>query len=99
MAWFVNLRIPLTLRRALTMIPAVTVLALGMDVTRALVLSQVVLSFGIPLAVIPLVLMTSEREVMGIHVNRPMTTVVAWICAIVIVAMNIFLIFQQCFAR
>ena len=97
MAGFVNFRIPLMLRRALTMIPAITVLALGMDLTHALVLSQVVLSFGIPLALIPLVMMTCKREVMGIHVNRPMTTIVAWICAIAITAMNIFLIYQQFF--
>jgi manganese transport protein len=97
MTGFVNFRIPLMLRRALTMIPAITVLALGMNLTHALVLSQVVLSFGIPLAVIPLVMMTCKREVMGIHVNRPMTTILAWTCAIAITAMNIFLIYQQFF--
>ena len=97
MAGFVNFRIPLMLRRALTMIPAVTVLALGMDLTHALVVSQIVLSFGIPLAVIPLVVITGKREAMGIHVNRPMTTVIAWICASAITAMNIFLVYQQFF--
>jgi manganese transport protein len=97
MTGFINFRTPLMLRRALTMIPAITVLALGMDLTHALVLSQVVLSFGIPLAVIPLVMMTCKAEVMGIHVNRPMTTILAWTCAIAITAMNIFLIYQQCF--
>ena len=85
------------LRRALTMIPAITVLALGMDLTHALVFSQIVLSFGIPLAVIPLVMITGKREAMGIHVNRPMTTVIAWICASAITAMNIFLVYQQFF--
>jgi manganese transport protein len=95
MAGFINFRIPLMLRRALTMIPAISVLALGMDATHALVLSQVVLSFGIPLALIPLVMMTCKREVMGIHVNRPMTAVAAWICAVAITAMNMFLIYQQ----
>ena len=97
MAGFVNFRIPVMLRRALTMIPAITVLALGMDLTHALVFSQIVLSFGIPLAVIPLVMITGKREAMGIHVNRPITTVIAWICASAITAMNIFLVYQQFF--
>ncbi|HUO71181.1 MAG TPA: Nramp family divalent metal transporter [Solirubrobacteraceae bacterium] len=95
MAGFINVRIPLILRRVLTMLPALTVLALGMDPTHVLVLSQVVLSFGIPLALIPLAMMTCNRDVMGIHVNRPTTAVVAWACAIAIIAMNIFLICQQ----
>jgi manganese transport protein len=95
MAGFVNFRMPLILRRAITMIPAIIVLALGMDPTHALVLSQVVLSFGIPLALIPLVMVTGKREIMGIHVNRPITTIAAWICAIAIIAMNVFLIAEQ----
>ena len=98
MAGFINFRIPLMLRRALTMIPAITVIAVGMDPTNALVLSQVVLSFGIPLALIPLVIMTSRRAVMGAHVNRPVTAAGAWACAVIITAMNIFLIYQQFFA-
>jgi manganese transport protein len=97
MAGFINFRIPLLLRRALTMIPAITVLAVGLNPSNILVLSQVVLSFGIPLALIPLVMMTCRRDVMGIHVNRLLTTILAWGCAIAITAMNIFLIYQQFF--
>jgi manganese transport protein len=97
MAGFINVRIPVVLRRALTMIPALTILALGVNPTDALVLSQVVLSFGIPLAVIPLVMLTGRRDVMGVHVNRPVTTVLAWACAILITALNLFLIYQQVF--
>ncbi len=97
MAGFINFRIPLMLRRALTMIPAIIVIALGVDPTRALVLSQVVLSFGIPLALIPLVVMTGRRSVMGVHVNRPITSIAAWACAIAITVMNVFLIYQQLF--
>jgi manganese transport protein len=97
MAGFIDFRIPLMLRRALTMIPAIVIIALGTDPTRALVLSQVVLSFGIPLALIPLVVMTGRRSVMGVHVNRPLTNVLAWACAIAITAMNVFLIYQQFF--
>jgi manganese transport protein len=95
MAGFINFRIPLYLRRALTMLPALVVIAVGMDPTSALILSQVVLSFGIPLALIPLVVMTSRRAVMGVHVNRPITTVVAWAAVGLVTAMNAFLIVQQ----
>jgi manganese transport protein len=95
MAGFISRRIPIFLRRALTMIPALIVIAIGVDPTSALVLSQVVLSFGIPLALIPLVVMTSRRDVMGVYVNRRTTTVLAWSCAVVITALNLFLIVQQ----
>ncbi len=95
MAGFVNIRIPLVVRRAVTMIPALVVLAIGVSPTSALVLSQVVLSFGIPFALIPLVMMTSNREVMGRHVNRRVTTILAWSCAGLITALNMFLIVQQ----
>src|SRR5207248_6976240 len=95
MAGFINLRIPLMLRRALTMLPAIIVIAVGVDPTRALILSQVVLSFGIPLALVPLVVMTGRRDVMGALVNRPITNVVAWSCAVTITGLNLFLIYQQ----
>jgi manganese transport protein len=94
MAGFVNLRISLFARRALTMLPALVVLALGVSPTRALVLSQVVLSFGIPFALVPLVLLTSRRDVMGVHVNRLATTVVAAAIAALISALNVFLLAQ-----
>jgi manganese transport protein len=97
MAGFINIRIHLLLRRAITMIPAIAVLAAGMNPTNALVLSQVVLSFGIPLALVPLVMLTSRRDVMGIHVNRRATTIIAWACAIIISALNVFLLYQQFF--
>jgi manganese transport protein len=97
MSGFIRVRIPLLLRRTITMIPALVILGVGMNTTSALVLSQVVLSFGIPLAVIPLVLLTSRREVMGAHVNRRFTTILAWGCAILITGLNAFLIGQQLF--
>jgi manganese transport protein len=59
------------------------------------VLSQVVLSFGIPFALVPLVVLTSRRDVMGSHVNGPVTKVAAWSCATLIVVLNVFLILQQ----
>ena len=95
MAGFVNLRLPVVVRRAVTMIPALIVLAIGVSPTSALVLSQVVLAFGIPFALVPLVLLTSRRDVMGAQVNRRLTTAVAWAFVAVISALNVFLIIRQ----
>ena len=92
MAGFINVRIPLLVRRAVTMAPALIVLAIGVSPTSALVLSQVVLSFGIPFALIPLVLLTSRRDVMGVHVNSRLTTVAASAMAALISALNVFLL-------
>jgi len=94
MSGFVNMRISIFARRALTMTPALIVLALGVSPTRALVLSQVVLSFGIPFALIPLVLLTRRSDIMGMHVNRRATTAVASAVAALIVALNVYLLAQ-----
>jgi manganese transport protein len=94
MQGFINRRIPLALRRAITMAPALVVLALGLDPTKSLVISQVILSFGIPFALVPLVLLTSKREIMGELVNRKVTTVAASIVAGAIIALNVFLLYQ-----
>jgi manganese transport protein len=95
MAGFVNLRVPLLVRRLVTMIPAIVVLALGVSPTSALVLSQVVLSFGIPFALIPLVLLTRRPDVMGVHVNRRATTWTASAMAALITGLNAFLLYRQ----
>ena len=63
--------------------------------TSALILSQVVLSFGIPFALVPLVMLTSRREVMGEYVNRLTTRVIAWACAVTITGLNVFLLYEQ----
>jgi manganese transport protein len=94
MAGFVNLRIGVFARRALTMVPALIVLAIGVSPTSALVFSQVVLSFGIPFALVPLVLLTRRRDVMGAHVNRRTTTVAAVAITILISGLNFFLLAQ-----
>jgi manganese transport protein len=94
MQGFINRTIPLILRRAVTMAPALIVLAVGVDPSRALVISQVVLSFGIPFALVPLVLLTRRRDVMGALVNRRITTVVASIVAAMIIALNAFLLYE-----
>jgi manganese transport protein len=98
MAGFINVRIPVLVRRAVTMLPALVVLAVGVNPTQALVLSQVVLSFGIPFALIPLVMLTSRGDVMGAHVNRAVTRVAAWGCALAISGLNVFLLYEQIFA-
>jgi manganese transport protein len=94
MAGFVGLRTPLVLRRAVTMLPALVLIAVGVGPTSALVLSQVVLSFGIPFALVPLVLLTRRRDVMGAHVNRAATTAVAAGIAAFVTALNVFLLAQ-----
>jgi manganese transport protein len=92
MQGFLQRRIPLFLRRALTMLPALAILALGAEPTWALVISQVVLSFGIPFALVPLLLLTRRRDVMGELVNRPRTTVLAAVVAGVIIVLNAVLL-------
>jgi manganese transport protein len=76
------------------MLPAFIVIAIGVDPSRTLVLSQVVLSFGIPFALIPLVIFTAKRSIMGPLVNRRITTIAAAVVAAVIVGLNIFLLLQ-----
>ena len=93
MQGFIHRQIPLFLRRTITMLPALVVIAIGFDPSRALVLSQVVLSFGIPFALVPLLLFCRDRGLMGTLVNRPTTTAVATLVVTVIVSLNLFLIF------
>jgi manganese transport protein len=94
MQGFIKRQIPLMVRRLVTMIPAFVVIAIGVDPSRTLVLSQVVLSFGIPFALVPLVVFTARRDIMGPLVNRRITTVAASGIAAVIIALNIFLLLQ-----
>ena len=92
MQGFIGRTIPLTLRRLLTMAPAMVVLLIGVDPTKALVWSQVVLSFGVPFALIPLIWLTRRRDVVGEHVNRRLTTAAASTAAALIIALNVFLL-------
>jgi len=92
MQGFLQRRIPLFLRRALTMLPALAILALGVEPTSALVISQVVLSFGIPFALVPLLLLTRRRDIMGELVNEGRTTVLAAVVAGVIIGLNAVLL-------
>lgn len=94
MQGFINYRIPIYLRRVITMVPPITIIAIGVNPTTALVVSQVVLSFGIGFALVPLILFTSSRRIMGGLVNRLWLTIVSWIIAIVIISLNIFILIQ-----
>jgi manganese transport protein len=94
MQGFIRRRIPLFARRAITAAPALVVALVGVDPSRALVFSQVVLSFGIPFALIPLVLFTSRSDVMGALVNNRLTAGVAWLVASLISGLNVFLLVE-----
>jgi manganese transport protein len=93
MQGFINRRIPLFLRRALTMLPALVVLELGLPTTASLVISQVVLSFGIPFALVPLVVLTRREDVMGPLVNRRLTTAAASLITVMIIVLNVYLLY------
>ena len=86
-------KFPLLVRRLVTLIPALLVLASGVDPTRALVLSQVVLSFGIPFALVPLVRLTGRRDLMGADANHPVTSALGWLVAALISALNVALVY------
>jgi manganese transport protein len=92
MQGFVGFQIPLWLRRTITMIPAFAVILAGLDPTNTLVLSQVVLSFGIPFALIPLLMFTANKEIMGEFVSRQITTLFGWAIAILIIGLNAYLL-------
>lgn len=97
MQGFMDWRIPLFVRRAVTMAPALVVLALGLPTTDTLVLSQVALSFGIPFALVPLIMFTRRRDIMGPMVNQRRTTIAASVIAAIIIGLNLYLIFDTVF--
>jgi manganese transport protein len=97
MQGFLERQIPSWIRRLVTMAPSLIVIAIGLDPTRTLVISQVVLSFGLPFAVIPLVLFTQRRELMGVLVNHRLTTILASLAAALIIALNLYLLYQTFF--
>ena len=98
MQGFLRRGIPVWIRRLVTMVPSLVVIFVGFDPTRTLVVSQVVLSFGLPFAVVPLVLFTRRSDLMGDLTNRRATTVIAALVAALIVALNLYLIYQTLFA-
>ncbi len=94
MQGFMHRQIPAWIRRLVTMLPSLVVIFLGLDATRTLVLSQVVLSFGLPFAIIPLILFTRRKDLMGVLVNRKVTTILVSLVAGFIVALNVYLLIQ-----
>lgn len=98
MQGFLRRHIPIWVRRLVTMVPPLVVIGFGLDPTRTLVLSQVVLSFGLPFAVIPLVMFTARSDIMGEMVNRRVTTVAAGFIAALIVVLNLYLIYKTVIA-
>ena len=94
MQGFINKQIPIAVRRLVTMVPAFVAIGIGVDPSRTLVISQVVLSFGIPFALVPLVMFTSRRSLMGVLVNRRATVVLASMVAGLIICLNVFLLGQ-----
>ncbi len=97
MQGFIRRHIPIWVRRIVTILPSVVVISIGLDPTRTLVISQVILSFGLPFALVPLILFTQRRTVMGELVNRAATTIAGWSIAALVVALNLFLLFQTFF--
>jgi manganese transport protein len=97
MQGFLHKHIAPWIRRLVTILPSLLVIASGLDPTRTLVISQVVLSFGLPFAIIPLVQFTRRRDIMGALVNQPITTLFASLSAALIVGLNFFLLYQLAF--
>lgn len=97
MQGFIQRRIPLYLRRAITMLPPLVIIASGVNATYALVLSQVILSFGIAFALVPLVMFTSKKDIMGSLVNHRITTILGWLVVVIVVALNIYLLWETIF--
>jgi manganese transport protein len=94
MQGFLHRQVAVWLRRLVTMVPALAVIAMGLDPTRTLVISQVVLSFGLPFALVPLVVFTRRRDLMGPLTNATATTAIAVVMTALTVALNLFLIYQ-----
>ncbi len=93
MQGFIRRSIPVWVRRLVTLLPALVVINLGLDPTRTLVISQVLLSFGLPFALIPLVLFSQRRDIMGDLVNRRLTTLAGWTVTGLVVALNLLLLY------
>lgn len=97
MQGFIQRHIPIWVRRAITILPSLIIIGLGLDPTRALVISQVVLSFGLPFAVIPLAMFTSNQSIMGVLINKRITTLCIWLVSGLILLLNMYLIWQLIF--
>ena len=97
MQGFIKRHIPIYLRRAITMIPPLVIILMGVNASKALVMSQVILSFGIAFALVPLIIFTSNKKIMGKLVNHQLTTICAWLITILIIGLNLFLLYDTFF--
>jgi len=99
MQGFLECHIPVWLRRLITIVPSIAVILIGLDPTRTLVISQVVLSFGLPFAIIPLMIFTADKKIMGVLVNRKLTTLLGCVIAALIIALNVYLLYHTVLGR
>ncbi len=99
MQGFLHKHIAPWIRRIVTILPSLLVIAIGLDPTQTLIVSQILLSFGLPFAIVPLIQFTRRRDIMGELVNKPITTFMASIVAALIISLNFFLIFQLATGR
>jgi manganese transport protein len=99
MQGFLERHIPVWLRRLITIVPSIAVILIGLDPTRTLVISQVVLSFGLPFAIIPLMIFTADKKIMGVLVNRKLTTLLGCVIAALIIALNVYLLYHTVLGR
>ena len=95
---FLDIKFPIFLRRLITIIPALAVIAIGLDPLRILVLSQVVLSFTLPFALVPLMMLTNRRDVMGEFASEGRTRIAGWLTVGIIVGLNVVLVGQLAFS-
>ena len=97
MQGFIHRKISLWIRRLVTILPTLIIIWMGFDPTRTLVISQVVLSFALPFAIVPLVLFTRRRDLMGVLTNHRVTTIAASVIAVLVIALNMFLVYETLF--
>lgn len=97
MQGFIRRSIPIYLRRVITMLPPLIIIILGVNPSKALVVSQVILSFGIAFALVPLIMFTSNKKIMGELVNHRVTTICAWVISVLVIFLNLFLLYKTIF--
>ncbi|MES1041538.1 MULTISPECIES: Nramp family divalent metal transporter [Peribacillus] len=98
MQGFIKRHIPIYLRRVITTVPPLLIILWGVNPSKALVMSQIVLSFGIAFALVPLIMFTSDKKIMGSLVNHKITSSVAWLIAVLIIGLNLFLLYETLFS-
>jgi manganese transport protein len=98
MQGFIKRHIPIYLRRIITTVPPLLIILWGVNPSKALVMSQVVLSFGIAFALVPLIMFTSNKKIMGSLVNHKITSGAAWLIAVLIIGLNLFLLYETLFS-